>query len=102
MRHGLGDFNLKSPMWGGRGILPALGVNDLYQILESKDLGLLLSKGTITRISDSAKQASSTLDLSFGTAGIEARLIPCFTHPVTKGLDKGSDHILIETSLDFR
>ena len=45
----VGDFNPKSPLWGGIHIHPSPGINNLYEITDMKNLQPLLPRGTIIR-----------------------------------------------------
>lgn len=103
----VGDFNLHSPRWEGNNSAARRRKSTqerltfLYDIIEQLLLRLLLPVGTITR--DDLSHTPSTLDLVFGTPGIESQTIKCGTHPMEgMGLNKGSDHFSVKTVLDIR
>ena len=76
-------------------------LDQLYDIMESQPLSLLLPIGTVTR--DDLYNRTSTIDLCFGTPGVEAQLIKCQAHQREgRGMNKGSDHFPVETVLDLR
>lgn len=103
----VGDFNLHSPRWERNTSIAWRKKSSheqlivLYDIIEDFLLGLLLPIGTVTR--DNLLHMLSTLNLVFGTPGIEFPTIKCSTHPVEGlGLNKGSDHFPVGTVLDIR
>jgi len=97
----VGDFNLHHPRWEG----PEAGYNCrtaaeyLIEITENNGLELGFEPGLITRPAKGAGINPSTIDLSFITSDITDHLIQT---GINKELDKGSDHLPVETVFGFR
>jgi hypothetical protein len=89
----VGDFNLHHEAWGGQRVPQNhAAATHLLNIIDNKDLSLLLPRGTITR---QKGLESSTLDLAISTQSVANRLLRC---RVTDVLD-GSDHLPIFTEV---
>ena len=92
----LGDFNLHHPLWSTahRRASEGPSAQPLLTVLEDAQLQLLTVPRTPTH---RWKGGVSTIDLTFATPEIAARLIHC---KIDKRLDYDSDHLPIKLTLD--
>jgi hypothetical protein len=96
----VGDFNLHHPSWGGHNSRRHRLATDLIARTGGAGLRQLLEPGTVTR--DLTKNAGlptetrerTTIDLVFCSEGLGRRITSC---RVREDLEKGSDHLPIET-----
>lgn len=88
----VGDFNLHHPTWGGIGVEGDPQAEQLLQLMDERQLSLLLPQGSITW---QAQHFQSTIDLALGSPAVTQRLVGCGT------LDRhhDSDHYPIATTL---
>lgn len=92
----LGDFNLHYPLWGGPDVqIIEPEAEQLIAIMEEFTLYATLAPGTITY---RERQAQSSIDICFVTAGLVDRVIKS---EINKELDHDSDHLPISTTLDM-
>lgn len=88
----LGDFNLHHPTWGGNTAQDQHWAADvLIRTTNRAQLQLLTEPGTITW---ETARSCQTIDLVFGTPGIQQCLQEC---RVRTDLETGSDHLPIQT-----
>ena len=96
----VGDFNLYYPRWGG----PEAKYNCraaaeyLNKVIKNNGLELGFELGLITRPAKETGINPLTIDLSFVFLDIIDHLIQT---EINKELDKGSDHLLIETVFGY-
>ena len=88
----VGDFNLHHPTWGGLGVEEDPQAEQLIQMMDERQLSLLLPQGSVTWRS---QQACSTIDLVLGSPDITQRLISC----EVQQRHHDSDHYPIATHL---
>jgi hypothetical protein len=92
----LGDFNLHHRSWGGERVLREdEEAEELKTIMDRFGLTSTLHEGAITY---EERNAQSTIDLCWVTAGLLDRLIKS---TVDRELDHDSDHLPITTMLDM-
>ena len=87
-----GDFNCHHPMWNPLNYLRHdLEADHLVDLAMDLGLSLLIPPGTVTY-----PRAQTAIDLVWGNAAIESRLLKC---QIAEENDQGSDHLPIETVL---
>ncbi|KAK9445095.1 hypothetical protein VB005_01558 [Metarhizium brunneum] len=92
----LGDFNLHHPLWSiQRRIRYGPSAQRLITIIEDFQLELLTEPGTPTH---RWKDGESTIDLTFATEDLTRHVTHC---KIDGGLDCDSDHLPIDTALDW-
>jgi hypothetical protein len=90
----VGDFNLHHPYWGGLRVQkPDAVAEEILQIVEEHQLALLYEPGTTTF---KARDAETTIDLSFATPSLQDSLVRCRPR---EDLNYDSDNIPLETVL---
>ena len=92
----LGDFNLHHPRWGGIHVSADPQADYLLTSCASLGLHLLLPVGTTTW---QRGNSATTIDLVFGTQGVQQRVLQCDARPKWAQLP---DHIPVETILDMQ
>ena len=97
----VGDFNLYHPRWGGpeAGYNCRIAAEYLIGVTENNGLELGFEPGLITRPAKGAGINPSTIDLSFITSDVADHLIQT---GINEELDKGSDHLPVETVFGYR
>jgi Endonuclease-reverse transcriptase len=94
-----GDFNLHHPLWNAwdYDVHDAQG-DELIEMMADAGLKLLLPAGTITYSPTGSSRRGTAIDLVWGTDVAENAVIKC---QIAENYDHTSDHLPIETTLDF-
>ena len=98
----LGDFNAWHTDWFGRDVAPTGMAKRLKEITTQRGLSLILEPGIVTRppnIDAPDDREGSTIDLVWGTQQVAEQVTHCDIAP---GLQNGSDHYPIHTSIAFQ
>ena len=92
----VGDFNLHHYKWNAEGRQTHHKEADtLLDVTTDKRMSLLNPKGTITW---RERGSETTIDLAFGSRGVAGAVTSCSTR---EDLRHGSDHIPVQTTLDW-